>query len=88
MYHTSVPCVEYAVLVSGALCMMALVLGGARDVLLKSKFPCRYAYTDKPGLAHAVLSILRVSLACFMRQSHSCMEKRLSVVHIPQLGIF
>ena len=61
--------------------MMVFVPGESRDVLLKSKLPCRYVYDDKRGLTRAVQSMFRVSSACSLTRSHNWRGDSLSVVH-------
>ena len=50
MYYASFHYRPLLCLVSRSLKITALVPGGASGVLLKSKFPCKYAYTDSFGL--------------------------------------
>ena len=69
----------------GALYTIVFVLVGARGVLLKSKFPCRYAYADNYGLARDILIMLRVSSTCLMRRSQSFNGNSLAVVHYPAM---
>ena len=57
------------------LCITTLVPGGANGVLLKLKFPKRYAYADNFGLTCAFLSRFNVVVYCGRSLSHSSIGK-------------
>ena len=51
-------------LLDSFVCMTTLDPGGAKGVLLKSKCPKRYAYTDKFGLTVDGHSKFKIGKAC------------------------
>ena len=69
----------------GFRCAITFVPGGARGILLKSKFPKRYACADKVGLHLAERNRFNVISACSINLSHCDTGKSGSTVASPAL---
>ena len=70
MYQPSTACVEKEVRLEAALWTNTLVPGGARGVVLKSKFLLMAAWAKSLGFVQKELSRLRVMTAWGIRRSH------------------
>ena len=71
MYHLSTACVDKEGRLEDYLWTKTLVPGGARGVVLKSKFPLMAAWSERLGFVQEDWIRLRLMKAWGMRGSHS-----------------